>query len=66
MPSMPFSASSFPASTSVAQTLAPSRANVRAVAAPIPCPAAVTTQVLPFKRISISPNGPYLMMPFSL
>src|SRR5476649_1222676 len=51
MPSTPASPFSFSASTSVAHTVAPSRAKARAVAAPIPCPAAVTTQTFPFRRI---------------
>src|SRR6266545_3321572 len=55
MPSTPFSAKSFSASTSVAQTVAPSLAKARAVAAPIPCPAAVTTQALPRSRMCLSP-----------
>ena len=54
-PATPSSAASLPASTSVAQTVAPSRAKARAVAAPIPCPAAVTTQTLPFSRMCPSP-----------
>src|SRR4030095_15208287 len=55
IPSTPFSAASFSASTSVAQTVAPSRANARAVDAPIPWPAAVTTQTLSFNRMNVSP-----------
>src|SRR5471032_3254480 len=50
-PSTPAKPFSFSASRSVAHTTAPSRANARAVAAPIPCPAAVTTQTLPFRRM---------------
>ena len=39
----------------------PSWAKARAVAAPIPCPAAVTTQILSFSRMSSSPHPPELM-----
>src|SRR5690242_8089022 len=51
MPAVSESAFSFPASMSVAHTIAPSRAKARAVAAPMPWPAAVTTQTLPFSLI---------------
>src|SRR5258708_3510119 len=47
----PVSAVSLPWSRSVAHTVAPSRAKACAVAAPIPCPAAVTTHTLPFSLI---------------
>src|SRR5581483_993701 len=51
MPGTPASGASFRSSMSVAQTVAPSRAKARAVAAPMPCPAAVTKQFLPFSLI---------------
>src|SRR5437879_10823936 len=47
----PVSVVSLPWSRSVAHTVAPSRAKACAVAAPIPCPAAVTTHTLPFSLI---------------
>ena len=51
----PVSPSSFAASTSVAITSAPSRANASAVARPIPCPAAVRNARLPSNRPITSP-----------
>src|SRR5690349_13515709 len=42
--------SSSATSLSVAQTVAPSATKASAMARPIPCPAAVTTATLPFKR----------------
>jgi hypothetical protein len=50
-PSKPASSFSL---TSVAQTCAPSAAMASALARPMPCPAAVTRTVLPFKRIGVS------------
>src|SRR5882724_549635 len=49
MPSL-FSAASLPSSISVANTVAPSRANATAQARPIPTAAAVTKARLPFRR----------------
>ena len=46
------------ASTSVTTTAAPSAANRRAVAAPMPEPAAVTTATRPANRLPLTPNLP--------
>src|SRR3954451_5328913 len=54
--SAPLRPSSFAGSRSVAQTAAPSRRKVSAMARPIPCPAAVTTAVLPCNRSPIAPS----------
>src|SRR3954453_14124027 len=54
--SAPLRPSSFAGSRSVAQTAAPSRRKVSAMARPIPCPAAVTTAVLACKRSPIAPS----------
>ena len=50
MPSTGSSFASVAAFTSVATTLAPSRAKARAIASPIPCAAAVTSARLPVSR----------------
>src|SRR5476649_271520 len=55
IPSTPAKPFSFSASRSVAHTAAPSRAKARAVAAPMPCPAAVTTQTFLFRRMLSPP-----------
>src|SRR5471030_609027 len=55
IPSTPAKPFSFSASRSVAHTAAPSRAKARTVAAPMPCPAAVTTQTFPFRRMLSPP-----------
>src|SRR5437588_7445510 len=49
---------SLAASRSVATTLAPSARNASAMARPIPCPAAVTSAIFPFRRPAIPASLP--------